>query len=218
MTDTEVSGVCEPAFAAVREELARNFDELDEVGASVCVTVDGERVVDLWGGRRAEDPEAPAWEADTLVVVFSCTKGMTATCAHVLASRGELDLDAPVAEYWPEFGKAGKERATVRMMLDHSVGVPALRAKLPAGSVYDWPSMISRLEEEPPFWEPGTRNGYHAITFGWTVGELVRRVSGRSLGTFLREEVGPPARTSGWASLTRRERVAPVIPFVPGPM
>jgi len=214
------AGTCHPDFDAVAQAFRRNFDDLDEVGASVCVTVDGERVVDLWGGRRAEDAEAPAWEADTLVVVFSCTKGMTATCAHVLASRGELDLDAPVAEYWPEFAKAGKERATVRMMLDHSVGVPALRAKLPAGSVYDWPSMISRLEEEPPFWEPGTRNGYHAITFGWTVGELVRRVSGRSLGTFLREEIAEPTGADIWLGLpyAQEKRVAPVIPFVPDPM
>src|SRR4051812_43523222 len=213
------AGTCHPDFASVAEAFRRNFDEHGEVGASVCVTVDGERVVDLWGGRTSAAQDATPWQADTLVVVFSCTKGMTATCAHVLVSRGELDLDAPVVEYWPSFGKARKERATVRMMLDHSVGVPAWREKLPAGSAYDWSYMVGRLEEEAPFWEPGTRNGYHMLSFGWTVGELVRRVSGRSLGTFLREEVAAPAGADVWLGLPEAEetRVARVIPFVPDP-
>ena len=214
-----VSGTAHPDFAEVAEQFARNFDERGEVGASVCVTVDGETVVDLWGGRVGTDEGAEPWQEDTLVVVYSTTKGFTALCAHLLVDRGLLDLDAPVAEYWPGFAKAGKERVTVRMVLDHSAGVPTWREKLPKGAAYDWEQMVSRVEEEAPFWEPGTRNGYHMLSFGWTVGELVRRVSGRSLGTFLREELAEPLGADVWVGLPESEeaRVAPIIPFVPGP-
>jgi CubicO group peptidase (beta-lactamase class C family) len=215
----ESKGTCAPEFEIVRREFERNFSERDEVGASVCVTVDGERVVDLWGGTAETRDGSQPWEADTLVVVFSCTKGMTALCAHVLVAREELDLDAPVAEYWPAFATAGKEQATVRMMLDHSVGVPTWREKLPNGSAYDWEYMVQRLEAEAPFWEPGTRHGYHMLSFGWTVGELVRRVAGCSLGTFLRREIADPFRADVWVGLPESEqnRVARVIPFVPDP-
>ena len=122
--------------------------------------------------------------------MFSCTKGATALCAHVLASRGGLDIDAPVSGLWPEFGQQGKERVTTRMMLDHSSAVPALRAKItPAEAVYDWDYMTARLAAEEPFWEPGIRNGYHGFTFGWTVGEMVRRAGGKSLGRFFQDEI-----------------------------
>jgi CubicO group peptidase (beta-lactamase class C family) len=217
----DVQGTCHPRFAEVRREAERNFAERGEVGASVCVTVDGERVVDLWGGSVAGSSEGgPArWEADTLVVVFSCTKGMTALCAHVLVGRGLLDVEAPVAEYWPEFARAGKEATTVRMLLDHSAGVPTWREKLPDGAAHDFDEMAHRLEQEAPFWEPGTRSGYHMLSFGWTVGEVVRRVSGRSLGTFLREEVAGPAGADVWIGLPDSEerRVSRVIPFAPDP-
>ena len=151
-------------------------------------------------GRRGRPDDGRAWERDTVSIVHSCTKGATALCAHVLAAQGQLDLEAPVAEYWPEFARAGKETATVRMMLDHSVGVPVLRGELAPGELYDWDHMVARLEAEEPFWEPGTRHGYHMINFGWTVGELVRRVSGRSLGTFFRRRSpSRSASTSGSA-------------------
>ncbi|MPY94582.1 MAG: serine hydrolase [Acidimicrobiia bacterium] len=218
-----VSGTAHPDFAAVEVEFARNFAERGEVGASLHVTVEGETVVDLWGGHvagRPESGEAAPWLADTLVVVFSSTKGWVALCAHLLVARGELDLEAPVAEYWPGFAKAGKAAVTVRMMLDHSAGVPTWREKLPAGAAYDWELMVARLEEEEPFWEPGTRNGYHMLSFGWTVGELVRRVSGRSLGTFLREELAGPLGADVWIGLPEAEegRVSNMIPFVPDPV
>jgi CubicO group peptidase (beta-lactamase class C family) len=218
----ESNGTCLPDFADVRREFERNFSERGEVGASVCVTVDGERVVDLWAGSAETEAGSQPWNADTLVTVFSCSKGMTALCAHVLAARGKLDLDAPVGEYWPQFaagGGGGKQQATVRMMLDHSVGVPAWREKLPDGSAYDWDYMVERLEAEAPFWEPGTRHGYHMLSFGWTVGELVRRVAGCSLGTFLRQEIAGPYDADVWLGLPEGEqhRVARVIPFVPDP-
>ena len=138
----KVLGQCDDKFTAIAEEFARNFSQRDEVGASVCVKLDGETVVDLWGGHftRDRDPATP-WNEDTVTIVYSSTKGATALCAHILADRGELSLDAPVADYWPEFACNGKEKTTVRMMLDHSVGVPVLREKLPDGSVYDWDYM-----------------------------------------------------------------------------
>ena len=149
--------------------------------------------------------------------MFSCTKAATALCAHMLIDRGELDLHAPVAQYWPEFATNGKEHATVEMMLNHSVGLPALREPVKEGGYYDWNYMVERLAAEKPFWEPGTRNGYHMITFGWVVGELVRRVSGRSLGTFFREEVAEPLGLDFWIGLpdAHLPRVATMIPWLP---
>lgn len=208
-----LAGTYDTRFAPVVDEFVRNFDERDEVGASLCVTLDGKQVIDVWGG--AADPTTGRpWEQDTVAVVHSCTKGATALCAHVLSARGRLDLEAPVSEVWAEFARAGKASATVRMMLDHSVGVPVLRGELAPGELYDWDRMVARLEAEEPFWEPGTRHGYHMINFGWTVGELVRRASGRSLGTFFREAVAEPLGIDFWIGLPaeHEHRVAPVIP------
>ena len=208
-------GTCKPGFERVAEAFEKNFAEHGEVGASVCLTVGGETVVDLWGG--VADPKTgAAWKKDTVGIVFSCTKGATALCAHVLASRGKLDLEAPVSELWPEFAQAGKERVTTRMMLDHSAGVPALRDKVKDSGPYEWDYMTGRLAAEAPFWEPGTRNGYHGFTFGWTVGEMVRRASGRSLGTFFRDEIAGPLGLDFWIGLPEaiEPRVAPIIPFI----
>lgn len=208
-------GAYDVRFGAVVEEFARNFTERGEVGASLCLTHEGRTVVDVWGGS-AEPRAGRPWESDTACIVFSCTKGATAIAAHVLAARGLLDVDAPVAEYWPEFATASKQGATVRMMLDHSVGVPALRGEVAPGELYDWDRMVARLEAEEAFWEPGTRHGYHMLNFGWTVGELVRRVSGRSLGTFFREAVAGPLGLDFWIGLPAEHeaRVAPMIPWV----
>jgi len=208
-----IQGACEAKFHAVRQELERNFRERGEVGASVCVTVRGQRVVDLWGGTARVDTGAP-WTEDTVSLVFSCTKGATALCAHILASRGLLDLDAPVATYWPTFAQAGKINITVSMLLNHQAGLPALRHLLPQGAFYDWELMVAALEKEEPFWAPGTRNGYHGLTFGWLVGEVVRRVSGRSLGTFFQDEVARPLGLAFWIGLPeqRESRVALMIP------
>lgn len=208
-------GICKPGFERVAEAFTRNFESNGEVGASVCLTVGGETVVDLWGGI-ADQKTGTSWTRDTVGIVFSCTKGATAICAHILASRGKLDLDAPVAELWPEFATNGKERATTRMMLDHSVGVPALRAKVKDSGPYEWDYMTHMLAEEAPFWEPGTRNGYHGFTFGWTVGEMVRRAAGMSLGTFFQNEVAKPLGLDFWIGLPEaiEPRVAPIIPFI----
>ena len=212
-------GTCAPAFAEVREAFERNLAERGEVGASVCVTVDGDTVVDLWGGT-ADTATGRPWTEDTVGLVWSCTKGATALCAHVLASRGELDLDAPVTDSWPEFAKGGKDGVPVRLLLNHQVGLPALRDPLPEGALYDWDGFVERLAAAEPLWEPGTRHGYHALTFGHLVGEVVRRVSGRSLGTVFREEVAEPLGLDFWIGLPEEHeaRVAPTIPAdPPGP-
>jgi CubicO group peptidase (beta-lactamase class C family) len=201
----------------VREEFERNFAERGEVGASVCVTLDGEPVVDLWGG--TADRDGRAWAEDTVSVVFSTTKGVTALCAHILASRGKLDLAAPVTAYWPEFGQAGKENITVGMLLSHRAGLPVVSTPLAAGAFFDWAGMVAALEKELPVWEPGTRHGYHAFTFGWLVGEVVRRVSGRSLGEFVRTEIAEPLGLDLWLGLPEEiePRVAAMGPAEPRP-
>ena len=213
-----VQGTCDPAYAEVREEFERNFEEREEVGASVCVTVEGKTVVDLWGGQ-SNNRTGTQWTDKTVSVVFSSTKGATAICAHMLAARGQLDLDAPVAQYWPEFAQSGKETIPVRMLLNHQAGLPAVRKTLPAGAYAEWDLMVKALEEEKPFWEPGTGNGYHAITYGWLVGEVVRRISGKSLGTFFKEEIADPLHLDFWIGLPEEKEglVAPMIPAKPDP-
>jgi CubicO group peptidase (beta-lactamase class C family) len=213
-----VSGQCDPKFAEVQAEFERNFAQRGESGASVCLSVNGETMVDMWGGVADRETGAP-WERDTLSIVFSCTKAATALCAHILIDRGELDLNALVTDYWPEFGKHGKEHTTVAMMLNHESGLPAFREPIKPGGFFDWDYMVSRLEDEQPFWEPGTRNGYHMVSFGWTVGELVRRVSGKSLGSFFRDEVAQPTGADFWIGVPDgfERSIAPVIAYVPGP-
>jgi len=213
-----VSGECARAFAGVREEFERNFAERGEVGGAVCVTVDGETLVDLWGG--AADPSRDrAWERDTIGVVWSCTKGATALCAHMLVSRGKLGLDAPVADFWPEFAKNGKDAITIRMLLAHQAGLAALREPIPADGYCDWDLIVDRLAAQEPLWQPGARHGYHALTFGHLVGEVVRRVDGRPLATFFREEVAEPLGLDFWIGLPEEHeaRVAPTIPASPAP-
>ena len=211
MTD----GLCKPGFERVAEAFSKNFDSKGEIGASVCLTVGGQTVVDLWGGVADPKTQVP-WTRDTVSIVFSCTKGATALCAHVLASRGKLDLDAPVVELWPEFGQHGKEGVTTRMMLDHSSAVPALRGPVKDSGPFEWDYMTARLADEVPFWQPGTRNGYHGFTFGWTAGEMVRRAAGKSLGTFFRDEVAKPLGLDFWIGLPEEIelRVAPITPHV----
>ncbi len=213
-----VQGTCDPKFQEVRQEFERNFQERGEVGASVCVTVQGQTVVDLWGGQADAGSNTP-WQEDTVSVVFSSTKGATALCAHMLASRGQLDLDAPVATYWPEFAQSGKENIPVKMLLSHQAGLPAVRETLPDGAYADWDLIVNALAKEEPFWEPGTRNGYHALTFGWLVGEVVRRVSGKSLGTFFKDEVAGPLGLDFWIGLPedKESQVAPMIAAEPNP-
>lgn len=211
-------GTFDPAFKDVADAFAANFGDRGEVGASLCLTVDGKTVVDLWGGISAPATKAK-WTRDTIVPVYSCTKAATALCAHLLVDRGQLDLDAPVAQYWPGFAAGGKADVTVRMLLNHSAGLPALRAKVPPNGFTDFEATVAQFAVEEPFWTPGTKNGYHMISFGWLVGEVVRRVTGKSLGTFFRDEVAGPLDLDFWIGLPASEekRLAHAIPFVPQP-
>jgi len=172
----------------VPEMLTRLLDEGD-AGASVAVFVDGEPVVDVWGGF-ADAERTLRWQRETITNVWSVTKTMTALCALVLADRGELDLAAPVGRYWPEFAVAGKEGVLVRHLLGHTAGLPDWDG--PVEELYDWPSAIARLAAQAPVWEPGSAAGYHSLTQGFLVGEVLRRITGRSVGAFFAEEVAGP--------------------------
>lgn len=210
-----VSGTCDTKFAGVADAFVDNFDKRGEVGAAVAITLDGNTVVDLWGGQKTDGGDA--WQRDTICIVYSCTKGASAFCAHMAADRGLLDLDAKVARYWPEFASNGKEEALVSMMLDHSVGVPGLREELKQGAYYDYDYMVERLAAEKPFWKPGTRNGYHGVTSAWTVGEMVRRSTGQRMGKFLAEEIAGPLGIEFWMGLPEEfeSRVSMMIAFPP---
>ncbi len=191
MADVRIEGNCDPRFALVRDAFAENLEKRNEYGAAVAVMVDGRMVVDLWGGY-ADKAKTRPWTRDTLVNVFSTTKGLTAICAHRLAGEGQLDFDAPVSRYWPEFAQNDKGHITVRQLLNHRAGLPAVRTRLKVDSYYDWNYMVELLAAERPFWEPGTKHGYHAITFGWLVGEVIRRITGKSPGHYFRTELAGP--------------------------
>ena len=208
-----IEGDCAQRFAAVREAFAANFAAGREVGASFAASIDGGLVVDLWGGH-ADATRTRPWERDTIVNVWSVTKAMTALCAHILVDRRLLDVNAPVAEYWPEFAQAGKGTISVRHLLAHQAGLAAIRTPLPPDAFYDWSCMTTALAAEAPWWEPGSASGYHALTFGFLVGEIVRRVTGRTLGTFLRDEVTRPLEADFHIGLPESEdaRVAEMIP------
>jgi CubicO group peptidase (beta-lactamase class C family) len=184
----EIQGSYDDLFTAVPDALAALLDEGD-VGGSVAVFVDGEPVVDVWGGFADADRTIP-WQRDTITGVWSVTKTMTALCALILADRGELDLSAPVAQYWPEFAAQGKDGVLVRHLLSHTAGLPDWDG--PVEELYDWPSATARLAAQSPQWEPGTAAGYHSLTQGFLVGEVVRRITGRSVGEFLADEVAGP--------------------------
>ncbi len=191
MTEPDINGVCAARFAAVRDALAHNFRERGELGATVAVTVDGRFVVDLWAGWADEGRSRP-WQRDTLVDVFSVGKAIATTALLMLVDRGRLDLDAPVARYWPEFAARGKSGITVRTLLSHQAGLPAIRHALPDQAMYDWQLMTAALAAEEPWWEPGQQHGYHVNTFGFLSGELVRRISGDRIGTFVHREIAGP--------------------------
>lgn len=211
-----VEGFAEPRFARVRDAFAEGFAARGEVGAACCVYHGGRAVVDLWGGL-ADAADGRPWREDTIVPVFSATKGVTAVCLHLLIQRGALDPDAPVARYWPEFAQAGKGAIPVRWALSHRAGVPVVDAELTLGQCLAWEPVVAALARQKPVWEPGARHGYHARTFGWLAGELVRRVDGRSLGRFLRDEVAAPLGLDLWVGLPEQEepRVARLIPPPP---
>jgi CubicO group peptidase (beta-lactamase class C family) len=186
------NGTVAPGFEAVREAFDRNFAEFGEVGASVAATVDGEMVVDLWGGTATYDHGEGDWERDTIINVWSTTKTMAALCCLVLADRGDLDLYAPIASYWPEFAAAGKDEVAARHVLSHSAGLAGWEEAITPEDYLDHDKLAHLLAAQEPWWEPGSQPGYHAITQGYLLGEIVKRVDGRSLGTFYADEIAGP--------------------------
>jgi CubicO group peptidase (beta-lactamase class C family) len=207
MSDTEfpIDGHCDERFARVRDAFVENFASRDELGAGVCVYVDGEKVVDLWGGHVDLDRTRP-WREDTLVNMASVTKGMTALCMHILADRGEVDLDATMATYWPEFAQAGKQAITVRQTLGHNDGV-IFNDAAPEGSWLDWQQMTEAIAAQEPAWPPGTQGAYNSHNYGYLIGEPIRRVSGRTPGVFFREEIAEPLGVDYHIGLTQADLV-----------
>lgn len=200
-----IQGTCAAGFEPVRAAFERCFDQLGETGAATCVYLDGRPVVDLWGGS-AEIVTGRAWAHDTLVHVYSVTKPFAALCLLLLVDRGVLDLDAPVATYWPEFAQAGKGAIPVRWLLTHQAGLVGIRAPQPREAIFDWERITALLAAEAPWWEPGTRHGEHAAFYGHLVGELVRRLSGHRLGRFLREQIAVPWGLDFHVGLTAAEQ------------
>ena len=187
----EVKGYCDERFISAKSAFEKNFAIGLELGASFAVLLNGELVVDLWGG--FSDPtKTKPWEKDTIVNVFSTTKVIAALCIHILVDRGLIDVEAPVCEYWPEFAEANKENVLVKHLLSHSAGLPGFDQEIPIEALYEWDRIIKLLEKQKSWWNPGSKIGYHMITFGYLVGELVRRVTGRSLGEFFRDEISVP--------------------------
>jgi CubicO group peptidase (beta-lactamase class C family) len=191
MADGVVAGFTHDKFRPVRLAFEENLASGADVGASFCATLEGETVVDLWGGFADADKRRP-WRKDTIVNVYSTTKTMTALCALILADLGELDFDAPVARYWPEFAANGKGAVKVSHLMAHTSGLSGWKEPVSNEDLYDWQKVTSLLADQAPFWSPGTASGYHAITQGFLIGEVVRRITGRSLGTFFRQEVAEP--------------------------
>jgi CubicO group peptidase (beta-lactamase class C family) len=201
----EIHGQADAGFEKVRDAFATNFDQHGDVGAAFSLYVRGEKVVDLWAGI-ADVTTGRPWEEDTLQLVFSTTKGISAICAHMLAQQGKLDLDAPVAQYWPEFAARGKKDIPVRWLLSHRAGLPVIDETVTPEDVYSWTGVVDKLAAQAPVWEPGTAHGYHALTFGWLVGEVVRRVTGASIGTFVADEVAGPLHADLFIGLPASER------------
>jgi CubicO group peptidase (beta-lactamase class C family) len=210
------SGWTAAGFEQVRDVFEDGFTTGSELGAAFAAYHRGELVVDLWGGVADEKTGRP-WEEDTIVLVFSTTKGATSVCANKLAQEGRLDVDAPVARYWPEFGKNGKEDITVSHVLSHQAGLAWIDGVLTPEEALSWEPVIEALESQHPHWVPGSRHGYHATTFGWLVGEVVRRVAGCSVGTYFRREIADPLNLDFWVGLPEEQepRVATIVSMIP---
>jgi CubicO group peptidase (beta-lactamase class C family) len=208
-----VAGQVASGFEPVRAAFERNFVRSSEVGAAVHITLGGRTVVDLWGGT-ADAAATRPWAADTLVNVWSTTKGWLALAMHMLADRGALDFDAPVAHYWPEFAQKGKGDVLVRHVLTHTAGLPGLSVKVPGDAIYDWNRMVHAIEQSELMWKPGAKCGYHAGTFGWLNGEILRRITGASPGAFIRSEIAGPLSADVFVGLSEQEqaRAAETIP------
>ncbi|WP_255954466.1 serine hydrolase domain-containing protein [Streptomyces odontomachi] len=198
------SGWADERFGAVADVFARNFEDFDELGAAVTVYAGGRKVVDLWGGIADERSERP-WREDTVVPVFSCAKGVISICVHLLAQEGRLDLDAPVARYWPEFARDGKAAITPRMVLGHRAGLPVLDRVLSFTEITEWTPVVHAIEEQPPLWEPGTAFEYHGHVFGFLLGEVIRRITGLTPGSYFRKAVADELGLSTWIGLPQSE-------------
>ena len=211
----EIAGFCDARFTPVRTAFAENFARHGEIGAACCVYYHGRPVVDLWAGV-AEPAAGRPWTEDTAVIVFSATKGATAICANLLAERGVLDLDAPIARYWPEFAAHGKGHIPVRWALCHKAGLAAVDGDLTLAQVLAWDPVVAAIAAQAPNWEPGSAHGYHARSYGWIIGELVRRVTDRTLGRFFADEIAAPLGLDFWIGLPAAEeaRVAAIVPPV----
>ncbi|HYA35511.1 MAG TPA: serine hydrolase domain-containing protein [Candidatus Binataceae bacterium] len=215
-SDFRIEGECDRRFEGVKKTFAENFEKRGELGAAVAIFLDGRPVVDLWGGHADKGKTRP-WTRDTLVNVYSTTKGLTATCAHRLIDQGRLDPDEPVARYWPEFAQAGKKDIPVRYVLSHRAGLPAIKKPLEESAIFDWDTMVDALAAQEPWWQPGTKHGYHALTIGWLAGELIRRISGKGLGTYFRTEIAEPAGLDAHIGLDAKHdpRVSDLLPAAP---
>ncbi|GAB5488024.1 MAG: EstA family serine hydrolase [Parasphingorhabdus sp.] len=216
--NTPIQGHCDPRFQPVKAAFENNFREHGDVGASVAITLNGEFVVDLWGGHLDEE-KTTEWQEDTLVNVWSSTKTMAAMSLLLLADRGEVDLHAPAAKYWPEFAQNGKEAVEVRHFLSHNAGLSGMDEKIEGEALYDWEWMTSALARQAPWWEPGTQSGYHALTQGHLIGEIVRRVTGQTIGNFFRQEIAEPTGADFHigADEALDERIGNLIPPKAGP-
>lgn len=215
---TDINGSCDDRFALVQEAFAENFASRGDVGACVAVSLEGESVVDLWGGHIDEAKTQP-WLEDTIINVYSTTKTMAAACALLLADRGEIDFYEPVKTYWPEFAQNGKEAVQVRHFMSHSAGLSGMDEPFSGSALYDWDAVVDALARQAPWWEPGTQSGYHALTQGHLIGEVVRRVSGQSIGTFFREEFAEPLAADFHIGTDEQHfhRIADMIPPAAAP-
>lgn len=211
-----IEGEYDEGFAGVAETLGRQLDDGSDIGASVAVIRDGETVLDIWGGFQDAERTVP-WKSDTIVNVFSTTKTMTSLCALILADRGELDFHAPVAKYWPEFAEAGKADIEVRELMGHTAGLSGWEQPVALEDLADWERCTSLLAGQAPWWEHGTQSGYHAVTQGYLVGEVVRRITGTTIGRFFKENVADPLGADFHIGLPAEEdqRVAPLVPPPP---
>ena len=214
----EVHGRCEPAFESLRRALADTIEGGHEVGAALAVYVGKQPVVDLWAGHTDSARTRP-WDEDTIVNLYSVGKAVAAVCALRLVESGALDLDSPVSRYWPEFAQAGKKHLPVRYLLTHQAGLPAVFRELPDGAVLEWKVMTEALATQEPWWKPGEGHGYHVNTYGFLIGEVVRRVTGKSLGAYLRDEIARPAGVDFFVGFGPEldARCADIIPPLPGP-
>lgn len=211
--DMQIHGFAQPGFEPLVDAFVNNFQQHGDVGAACAVYQRGEAVVDLWGGFADAATRKP-WQQETVVLTFSAAKGPTAICINRLAEQGLLDIDMPIAHYWPEFACNGKEQITTRQVLSHRAGLAAVEGDLTLQQVLAWDPVVAAIAAQAPNWEPGTAHGYHARTFGWILGEVLRRITGKSIGAYIAENISQPLGLSYWVGLPaeQQRRCATLLP------